>query len=331
MKLKILMVVGGFASKEEPSFQPFVKGQIESIKALGHTVEIFNIKGNEFAGNYILKTISLRKFAAKFKPDIIHSHYSYVAFSALSTLPFPQVISFMGDDINGDFDINGNLTIRSYLHRPFAVIPAMFAKAVIVKSKGMMNNISHKKVYVIPNGVNFSTFYGYSKADARKELNLPQGKKYIIFPGDVNDTNKKFHLTKAASDILKNKFEIDHEILHMRTASQIELNKYFNAVDALVFTSKSEGSPNVIKEAMASNTPIVTVDVGDVKEVISNAKNCYIVKDTPEEIAEKLFAVLQDGKRTNGRKLINHLELSNIAKRVESVYRDVLVDVRNKN
>jgi glycosyltransferase involved in cell wall biosynthesis len=117
----------------------------------------------------------------------------------------------------------------------------------------------------------------------------------------------------------------------MRTVSQIELNKYFNAVDALVFTSKSEGSPNVIKEAMASNTPIVTVDVGDVKEVISNAKNCYIVKDTPEEIAEKLFAVLQEGKRTNGRELINHLELSNIAKRVESVYRYVLEDVRNKN
>jgi glycosyltransferase involved in cell wall biosynthesis len=103
---------------------------------------------------------------------------------------------------------------------------------------------------------------------------------------------------------------------------------YLNASDALIFTSFSEGSPNVIKEAMAANTPIISVAVGDTKEVISNAQNCYIVPDNAYEMAEKLSIILKDGRRSNGRELISHLEISKVARKLEAVYYNILENIK---
>ncbi len=75
---------------------------------------------------------------------------------------------------------------------------------------------------------------------------------------------------------------------------------------------------------MAANTPIVSVAVGDTKEVISNARNCHIVSDNLDELAEKLFVAIKDGRRSNGRELIEHLEVSRIAKKLEAVYYNIL-------
>ena len=97
-----------------------------------------------------------------------------------------------------------------------------------------------------------------------------------------------------------------------------------NASDVLLFTSLQEGSPNVIKEAMACNLPIVSVDVGDVREVIGRTKGCYVTSFDAFEIAEKLRLVLENGKRTNGRVSIRHLEINNIARKIIGIYLSVL-------
>ena len=99
---------------------------------------------------------------------------------------------------------------------------------------------------------------------------------------------------------------------------------YLNAADALVLTSLWEGSPNVIKEAMACNLPIVSTDVGDVKEVIGDTEGCYITSYEPSDVAGKIKLALDFGKRTNGREKIKHLEINTIAKRIIDVYNEVL-------
>ena len=323
-KLKILMVVADLASKENPSFQPFVRSQIESIENLGHEIEIFKIHGPDGWYNYFSKMPLLHKVAIKFNPDIVHSHYSYCAFTSLATLKYPQVISFMGDDVIGAENEQGKLTLRSYLHKPFAKIPTQFAQSIIVKSEEMKGHVNHKNVNVVPNGVNFSTFTPIDKNEARKDLGLDINKIYILFPGDIKNPRKRFSLAQSASDVLKNKFNVDHEILHMRTASQEVLNKYYNASDAMIFTSWSEGSPNVVKEAMACNTPIVSVIVGDTPEIIKDTQNCFVGKDDPDLLGSELAKIISDGNRSNGREMINHLEASKIAQQIEQIYFNIL-------
>ena len=315
------MVVADLCSEAKPSFQPFVKSQIDSIRALGHIVVVFNIQGPEAWYHYATKAPQLYRYARVFRPHVVHSHYSYCAFTALTTLPCPQVISFMGDDVLGDFRDNGSRTIRSYLHLPIAWLPQTLANQVIVKSKEMVSFVRHPRVHVVPNGISFETFFPVEKSIARRRLHLKDDANYIIFPGDIADERKRFSLARTACSILRERFGIEHQILHMRTKPQSELNLYFNSSDAMVFTSWSEGSPNVVKEAMATNLPIVSVMVGDVEEIIGRTEGCYVVQDDPEVIASHLARVIQAGQRTRGREDIAWLRSDNVAKRIESIYR----------
>ena len=75
---------------------------------------------------------------------------------------------------------------------------------------------------------------------------------------------------------------------------------------------------------MACNCPIVSTDVGDVREVIGKTEGCYICSYAPEDVAEKINMSLYFGKRTNGRDNIRHLEINVIPKRIIDVYKEVI-------
>jgi glycosyltransferase involved in cell wall biosynthesis len=93
-----------------------------------------------------------------------------------------------------------------------------------------------------------------------------------------------------------------------------------SACDALVLTSRVEGSPMVIKEAMASNLPIVSVRVGDVPEIIGATPGCALVECDVAAIAAQLVTVLRERQRTDGRERIAHLRHDRVAQRVRTVY-----------
>lgn len=102
-----------------------------------------------------------------------------------------------------------------------------------------------------------------------------------------------------------------------------------NSSDFLLLTSFREGSPQVIKEAMACNCPIVSTDVGDIKWVIGNTEGCYLTTFDPKVVAEKLKMAIEFAQtkgRTNGRDRIIQLGLDaeSVAKKVLEVYQKVL-------
>jgi glycosyltransferase involved in cell wall biosynthesis len=99
---------------------------------------------------------------------------------------------------------------------------------------------------------------------------------------------------------------------------------WLNASDVLLLTSISEGSPNIVKEALACNTPIVSVDVGDVAERISEIEGCHIVPADSQLIAFKLQAVAVRGLRLQGRSSVLHLSLRNVAESLMTFYDLVL-------
>ena len=102
------------------------------------------------------------------------------------------------------------------------------------------------------------------------------------------------------------------------------MSLYYSAADLLLVTSSLEGSPNVVKEAMACNCPIVSTDIADIKEVIGKTKGCYLKNFDPENISDKIKMVLKDRKRTSGREDIRWLSSDSIAKRVINLYDNVL-------
>ena len=166
---------------------------------------------------------------------------------------------------------------------------------------------------VIPNGVNTNIFHPVSESEReslREKLftnhqsqitnhqsqitnNQSQitNHKYIIWCSNPSRPEKNWPLAQEAVSLLKSQItnaeqrERSFERSEIRNhKSQIKLvpvyNKtpqevaqYMNAADVMLLTSMSEGSPNVIKEALACNCPIVTTNVGDVEERLSVAPN----------------------------------------------------------
>ena len=193
----------------------------------------------------------------------------------------------------------------------------------IVKSKRTKRQLG-LDVPVIPNGVNLDIFQLTDHKEARKAVGFEDGKKYMIWCSNPNRPEKDWVLAEEAVRELRAKSEDGRvELVPVYDKSPQEVAIYMNAADCLLLTSWSEGSPNVIKEAMACNCPIVTTDVGDVIERLENLDGCYVVDSRgPMDLAEAIRKSLKFGKRTEGRKRIleDQLEISQIAKRITEIY-----------
>jgi len=75
---------------------------------------------------------------------------------------------------------------------------------------------------------------------------------------------------------------------------------------------------------MACNLPIVSVDVGDVAEVIAGLPGCYLAEQTVDDLADKIARALAFGRRTSGREVIARLSLDGTADGIIALYDDVL-------
>ena len=71
----------------------------------------------------------------------------------------------------------------------------------------------------------------------------------------------------------------DAEMVVVHQDPQQRLALYMSGCDVLAFPSRQEGSPNIIKQAMACNLPIVATPVGDIPELIGGTEGCHVADD----------------------------------------------------
>jgi glycosyltransferase involved in cell wall biosynthesis len=179
---------------------------------------------------------------------------------------------------------------------------------------------------VIPNGVNLSTFFSLDRFLSLKKVGWDPRFNHVLFLSDPDRPEKNFTLAKAAIKHL----EIEGVKLHfLNQIPHNDLVYYYNASDVCLLTSYHEGSPNVIKEAMVCNCPIVTTNVGDAKWVMGNTDGCFITSFEPEDIAEKIRLAIEFRAKhgyTSGRERIIELGLDSVtvAGKIIEVYNKVL-------
>jgi len=154
------------------------------------------------------------------------------------------------------------------------------------------------------------------------QLHLDATKTYVLFAGSFSNSVKNPELAQKAIALLNNV-----ELIELKGYSRVEVNYLMHAVDAALMTSHSEGSPQFIKEVMACGCPLVSVDVGDVKDVIFNIDGCYIAERDEKDIANKLEQAFSFKGKTEGRKRIVKLGLTNeiVAEKLEQIYQDILI------
>src|SRR4029077_15346929 len=153
--------------------------------------------------------------------------------------------------------------------------------------------------HILPNGVDLDMFAPRPKNAARQELGWGADEQVILFIGDPDDPRKNVRLAREAAETVCR----ENPATRLHLAWGVSPNRVpvlMNAADCLVFPSKSEGSPNVIKEAMACALPIVSTPVGDVVERLSGVENCHICEPSPQLFAAALSQALPRGRGAGG-------------------------------
>jgi teichuronic acid biosynthesis glycosyltransferase TuaC len=294
------------AREKQGHLSPFVEEQIEALRKKGIYVRVVPLT-NSSLGSYLSLGRRISEVVRRDQIDIVHAHYGLTGLAATLRMVVPTVVTFHGSDINQP---------RA---RPFSRLAAKRAAASIYVSRGLaLNAPKHTRSYVIPCGVNPIFFDRVTQEHARQELGLPKG-PIVLFASSADIPVKNYPLAaKAVSRIAR-----PVTLLELKNRTRAEVRLLLCAADVLLMTSLSEGSPQVVKEAVAAGCPIISTDVGDVREQIGRIEGCHITAPDDGEIAERIEEVLRSDIRiANGA--MDHLHSDRVASRIADVYIELI-------
>ncbi|MBO8446755.1 MAG: glycosyltransferase [Bacteroidetes bacterium] len=281
--MRILIV----ASYNKGRFAPFITEQAEALSKNGAEIDYFGVVGKGLAG-YLKNIRSLKQKIEDFQPDIVHAHYGLSGLLANLQRKVPVVTTYHGSDIND-----------SKVLRLSKIAMRLSAWNIFVSKKNVEMSGLTGKYSLLPCGIDTDNFAVKEMAEARKELGWKMDGQYVLFAGAFDNAVKNAALAQAAVALLPGV-----DLVEMKGFSRQQVASLFYAADVFLMTSKSEGSPQVVKEALYCGCPIVSVDVGDVAEVTEGILNCYIAKPVAEDLSQKLRIVLASPLRTQGRTVI---------------------------
>lgn len=302
--MRILIV----ANQNSGTFSPFVAEQASALQQAGVEVDFFGVHGHGLGG-YLSNFPLLKRKISAYHPDLIHAHYGLSGLLANLQRRVPVVTTYHGSDIH-------SRGLNLFLSRLAIHLSAynIFISPQLLQMAGCRRS----RATILPCGVNINLFHELDKKTARRQLGWHEAAKIVLFAGAFDNAVKNAALAKQAIAQLD-----DVQLKELKGYSRQEMSLLFNAADCLLMTSHREGSPQVIKEAMSSGCPIVSVEVGDVATLLQGVEGCYIVPRCAHDIATAITNVLNDGQRTNGRSLIVQRGLSNeqTANRLIEIYK----------
>lgn len=298
----------------------FVAEQVRALRALGHTVDVEVVAQQRGTKDYLFAAPRIRAQARAGAYDVVHVHYGMTALAARLAGVGPRVLSLYGSDINDP------------RQRRVTRLGWGGSAARIYVSSRLAASAGEPDGRVIPNGVDFSVFAPVDRDAARERLGIAPGEKVVLFGGLPTNQVKGYDVfSDVLAQVREGGTEVRELILAGKDQPVTDVVAKYAAADVLLFTSRqgSEGSPTVVKEATAMGLPVVSVDVGDVGQVLSAVTPSVVVEFPPtrdelvRRLAEATAKTLRAGLRSNGRERNDWLDSVRIAERVVAVYREV--------
>lgn len=321
----VLMVSNHWGVKTStPSAGIFVDRQIASLERVGVRITTFDIGTNHSPIHIVKKLLALRQLVQRLDPAIVHAQYGTTTGFVAACMSRPLVISYCGNDLQVGASVS---KIRTYLGILLSNLAALRAKAIICKSVQLRQALwwCRYRAVVIPNGIDLELFQPGPRDVAREQLGWDDDRPIVIINVRNDPRNKGLDLAMAAMEIVRLQIP-DAELRLIENVEPDKMPLWYRAADALVCTSRSEGSPNVVKEALACNLPIISIPVGDVPERLRGVHPSAVVPRDARSVGEALRQVLMERRRSNGRECVAPLSSENVAQQVVDVYRTVLGD-----
>lgn len=327
----VFMVTNANVKDGVPEISSLVEHQAESLRKIGWAVHVGIIDDRTSLRGISRNASELKTELARVRPLLVHAQYGSVTAAVARMIQgsLPLIVSFCGDDLLGTPNPGLMWRVRERLARGIGLFSAGAAAAIIVKSRNLLQALPiglQSRAIVLPNGVDTQFFQPMDQEACRAQLGWSPQSKVVLFNASQQDnqTCKNADLARAAVDIVA--ATVPQVSLHrLSKARREDVRLCMNASDCLLVTSLHEGSPNIVKEAMACNLPIVSVPCGDVPERLRMTWPGGICAYIPGALAEGIHEVFKIGSRSNGRKqiLAQGLAAESVADRLSEVYRTV--------
>jgi len=305
--MKILLVTNMFPTVDRPDWGTFVLHQVQSLRDLGHDVDIVNIRGYRSRLAYVRGAweVVTRRWCTRY--DVVHAHYGLSGYPALLCWRTPLVITLHGSD-----------ALLGGLHGVVNTLVCRWADAVITVARHMADRISTR---VIPCGVDLQVFRPMDRREARDRLNLPDDRRFILFPFDPRRAVKRYDRAKAVEVELQRR-GYAAELLVATGIPNDQMPWCYSAADVMLLCSDREGSPTSVKEALACNLPVVSTDVGDVADILDGIRGVAIADGDAGSLADAIESVLCEKHRSNfdGRTAMERYGQSHLTRQIVEVY-----------
>jgi teichuronic acid biosynthesis glycosyltransferase TuaC len=321
--MRVLSVIPG---EPEGALYIFAKRQVAGLQKVGVVNRSFFLTSRLSPWKLFQEWLRFRKEILAFHPDLVHAHYGTITafFCAIGTR-LPLVVYFRGNDLSRHPEIS---FLRAYTGIFLSHVAALRARHLICVSEQTVRLLwwKHAQASIISSGVDTSIFYPRPREEARAILGWDQEERVVIFNVGKDPLRKRLDLAQAAVDVAMRRCGEINFCLLSGNIDPDRIPLMLNAADCLLVTSDFEGSPNIVKEALACNLPIVSVDVGDVRERLKSTDFSYIVSRDPAKLGEAVAKILNHRKRSNGHQNIIELSLDKTTKRIIRIYQAVLVN-----
>lgn len=330
--LRVLHATNMYPTSADPAYGAFVAAQVRSLSDAGVRVQLEFIDGRTHDTAYVTGLRRINRLSRSGGFDVVHAHYGLTGFVA-AFQRLPLVVTYYGDDLLGTPDSDGRVTWKSRLIRGLGALAARRADALICMSEGMRAALpraaDRARAHVIANGVDVGRFAPGDRAEARARLGIDRAERLVLFPNTPGEPRKRLDLAEASVAQLAVEGPAARLWVVTRVSHE-QMPDYYRAADALLLTSDWEGSPNVVKEALCCDLPVVSVDCGDVRRWLALAPGCELVARDPRAIAASLARLLQHGARVDGAAVRHELDVHRVAERVMAVYHEAIARRRGR-
>ncbi len=307
MIIRVLIVCSANSGK----IMPFITEQGDELIRQGVIVEYFPIVGKGLKG-YLKNLSAFKQKINSEKFDIIHAHFGLSGALAVLQSKLPVIITFH----NGE-----TLTFKGNL---ISSVASLFSAYNIYVAKHIYELVFFKRrnnFSVIPCGINLNEIKIIPPEEAKKCMLLSDSKINVLFGGSFSNLRKNYALAKQSIDLLGLN---NINLIELKGFSREQVTNLLCGCDFLFLPTKSEGSPQIIKEALACNCPIVATNVADIKELTSGVDGCFITDFNPENVADNLRKAIEFKGRTNGRLSVEKYSNEIIVKQIIEIYKSIL-------
>lgn len=322
--LKVLVVCPELPRPGNANTLAPLERQIASLRGIGLDVTVLEIRGVKRL-KYLQQLPRFWKLVKNC--DIVHAHYTFCGWFAKTQFKRPVVLSLMGTDLMGVTKDGGGMVWRSQFVTRMTKAFAHAPEALIVKSEDMASHLPSLSPVVAPNGVDMDTFRPIPRSEARRHLGWSEEGLRVLFPGNPANIRKGFDLAEKVIAVASQQLGVPIETVVLKGVSPDQVPWLMSACDAMVLASHHEGSPNVVKEAMACELATVSVDVGDVRWLLNDLPGYAVGTRSEEDLGAKLANLLRTRPKSRGRSRLLDLglDLESVARGVARVYEQALL------